>query len=150
MSHRDGLYDVRTEFRPYHGASHCGVAPMSKARTEFSETPQEGDEAVTTVEARGCPDPRTGCREHNRGGSVGRAAGALLTGQCQDGQSQVPARSSTPGPLTAVRGLFPTDAYIASDIAEGGRLCDHGKGLVVTRIGFVRFMWPRLMRRTGW
>jgi hypothetical protein len=45
---------------------------------------------------------------------------------------------------------FPTDAYIASDLAEGGRLCDHGKGLVVTRIGFVRFMWPRLMRRTGW
>jgi hypothetical protein len=44
---------------------------------------------------------------------------------------------------------FPTDAYIASDLAEGGLLCHHGKGLVVTRIGFVRFMWPRLVRRTG-
>jgi hypothetical protein len=65
MSHRDGLYDVRTEFRPYHLASHLNVAP------------------------------------------------------------------------------FPTDAYIASDLAEGGRLCDHGKGLVVTRIGFMALFFPR-------
>jgi hypothetical protein len=83
MSHRDGFYDVRTEFRPYHGA------------------------AIELVDPHG---------------------------------QRVPVRHVPP---------FPTDAYIASDLAEGGRLCDHGKGLVVTRIGFVRFMWPRLMRRTG-
>jgi hypothetical protein len=65
MSHRDGTYDVRTEFRAYHGASHLNVAP------------------------------------------------------------------------------FPTDAYIASDLAEGGLLCDHGKGLVVTRIGFMALFFPR-------
>lgn len=51
---------------------------------------------MTTVEARGCPDPRTGCREHYRVGSVGRATGALLTGQCQDGLSQGPACEQCP------------------------------------------------------
>lgn len=36
---------------------------------------------------------------------AGRAAGALLTGQCRDGLSRVPARaSSTPGSLTEARG----------------------------------------------
>jgi hypothetical protein len=63
---------------------------------ELSELPQIGDEATTTVEARGCPDPRPGRRARIQEGSVGRAAGALLTGQRQDGQSQVSAREQDP------------------------------------------------------
>jgi hypothetical protein len=86
MSHRDGLYDVRTEFRAYHGA------------------------VIELVDPHG---------------------------------QRVPVRHVPP---------FPTDAYIASDLAEGGLLCDHGKGLVVTRISGFRLFAPRLfglMRRTG-
>jgi hypothetical protein len=61
---------------------------------------------MTTVEARGRPDPRTGCREHNRLGSIGRAAGALLTGQCQDGLSQGPAREQYPAGSHGTGGLY--------------------------------------------
>lgn len=51
---------------------------------------------MTTVEARGCPERRSGCRAHDRAADVGRAAGALLTGQRQDGLSEVPAREQDP------------------------------------------------------
>lgn len=51
---------------------------------------------MTTVEARGTTDRRPGCREHNREGSVGRAAGAQLTGQRQDGPSHGPACEQHP------------------------------------------------------
>jgi hypothetical protein len=57
---------------------------------------QRGAAAMTTVEARGTTDPRTGRRERTRGESVGRAAGAQLTGQRQDGPSQGPACAKYP------------------------------------------------------
>lgn len=57
---------------------------------------------MTTVEARGCPEPRSGRRARNRSGSVGRAAGAQMTGQCQDGPSHAPAKRAVP-PVRARR-----------------------------------------------
>jgi hypothetical protein len=62
---------------------------------------------MTTVEARGTTDPRTGRRERNRGASVGRAAGAQMTGQCQDGPSHGPAHGQYPRVAHGGAGPFP-------------------------------------------
>jgi hypothetical protein len=110
MSHRDGLYDVRTEFRPYHLASHLNVAPVPTVEETLSP---QGEPA-------------------NNGGADDRSPGP-----------HKPRRGVSSAPPASPRPLFPTDAYIASDLAEGGRLCDHGKGLVVTRIGFMALFFPR-------
>jgi hypothetical protein len=56
---------------------------------------------MTTVAARGTTQPNVGGREPNRRGDLGRAAGAQLTGQCQDGPSQGPVTEA--GPPTGSR-----------------------------------------------
>lgn len=87
---------------------------------------------MTTVEARGTTQPNAGCREHNRRGDLGRAAGAQLTGQCQDGPICAPVTtSSTPGRLTDGRGpgrpkgtrIFWTCAYCLGRCAESRMVC---------------------------
>jgi hypothetical protein len=84
---RASLYGDRTASTPQLAALHHRPLPSSHHR---------GDAAMTTVEARGCPTPMPGRRERNPAGDRGRAAGALLTGQRQDGPSCDPAFAQYP------------------------------------------------------
>jgi hypothetical protein len=88
------------------------------------QDPNEGDTAPTTVEARGRPETRPGCREHNpESGNVGRAAGAHLTGQRQDGPSGVPAIEQHPRPAHGGSGSSPCSRCVRGTWTDsmGGR-----------------------------
>lgn len=75
-----------------------------------SQMPPRGDAATTSVEARGSLDPNLAGAVHAPGRSVERAAGALLTGQRQDGPSQVPAREQDPAAVHGGRGPLRSEA----------------------------------------
>jgi hypothetical protein len=138
MSHNWGDYDVRREFVPPKAetgewtvipAEDATLIKLALTKTTIRLNPDQLAQLAALEEASG-----------NRGGLPLRRE-PLDEARVLGGRAP-----ASPRPL------FPTDAYIASDLAEGGRLCDHGKGLVVTRISGFRLFAPRLfglMRRTG-
>lgn len=73
-------------------AERLGITP----KLGLPDSHQRGEAAVTTVEARGCPSPAPERRERHPDAVAGRAAGALLTGQRQDGPSCDPACARYP------------------------------------------------------
>jgi hypothetical protein len=58
---------------PRHGCAAAGTGCV-RDDNHLSRSPKRGDTAATTVEARGCPDPRTRCHAHDGRGSS-RAGG---------------------------------------------------------------------------
>lgn len=88
-----------------HGVRIPSLANRRGTLTFYFPDPTEGSAATTPVEARGTSSPaRDSRRERNPRYDAARAAGAQVTGQCQDGQSQAPADAQYPAPAHGRRG----------------------------------------------
>ncbi len=105
-----------------HAGTYCKLlaghdGPHSAHYQRGTEIPQRGDNATTTVEARGttAPDPASRALKSDEDG--GRAAGAQLTGQCQNGPSSVPACEQYPRAAHGGAGA-PTDALTHPEASD--------------------------------
>jgi hypothetical protein len=79
--------------------------------TIFQGPPREGTRRRRPWRPEGVPTPEPGAMHTTGEVVVGRAAGALLTSQRQDGLSQVPVQRQYPGGVHGAAGHLPRGAF---------------------------------------